>query len=266
MLVGSLCLHVWQRLLTSEALQAPPGKSVFSLENLIDNTKIVAHSIFQLDLPFNPVATLLILPVAGLALFHPRFAKHRRVSILLTIGVGGSTLFTLSSLSGLYNTPTNTRYFFPMAIGGLVLIPLFAVLHFKVKSAYLLIIAFVNWAAFGLDASHYTFLNTLTLVRDIRFLNHFVKDQKSKRILIVYDRPVQFTALGYGAITLNRAQTEFSSIQQELRNRLYDHVFVFEESTYSDQKRRWSADEKLFTPITHYQQFGNHVMYISELK
>ncbi len=266
LLVGSLCLHVWQRILTADALQSPPGKSVFSIENLIDNTKTLVSSIFVIDLPFNPVFTLLSVPVAAIAVFHPRFVKYRKTAWFLILGIGFSTLFTLSSLSGIYNTPTNTRYFFPLAMGGLILIPLLALIHFKPRPGLMLAFAFANWAAFGLDASHYAFLNTLTLVRDVRYINHFVKEQHTKRMLIVYDRPVQITALGYGAMTLKRAQDEFKSISQELHNGLYDHVYIFEESTYATEKQRWTADEKLFKPVTFYQQFSNHVMYVSELR
>jgi hypothetical protein len=109
-------------------------------------------------------------------------------------------------------------------------------------------------------------INTLTLNRDLHRLFEFIENQHTKRILIIYDRPVEFVALGYGAYSVAKGKAEIKDISEKLNNGLYDAVYYFEESTFSERKNAWGTNSGLFTELSYYQQFGDHVMTVYQLK
>ena len=265
LIFGSISLHLWQRILTPSMLKQPGTQALFSIGNLIENLKNMAGSLIQDNVPFNPVFTILFFPAALVLLIHPQFLKIRSTSILLLLSIIIPTLFNLTALGGIYSHPASMRYYFPLAIGSSLLVPWVFSKLFNFKINHLAILAGTNWILFSISPTHYDYINTLELNRDLHQLYDFVEKQNSKRILVIYDRPVQLTSIGYGGITFERAKRELRSIHEELNNGLYDHVFAFESSTYTLQETRWTVPEHGFKEIRHFQQHGDSVMFISEL-
>jgi hypothetical protein len=137
-----------------------------------------------------------------------------------------------------------------------------------IKPAHLATLSFalmVCYLPVGIDD---TFSNTLLLNRDVKYLERFAREHdenQAHRILFIYERPVQFTALGYGALSLEHAKPRLEELQKEKQRGLYDHVYLFEATHYGDEDKTWGVTSKAFKYLQRYQQAGNGVMQVYEM-
>jgi hypothetical protein len=77
----------------------------------------------------------------------------------------------------------------------------------------------------------------LILTRETHFLRTWMHDRKdATSSLIVYDRPGQFTAFGFGAVDYDYFRAHTTSIQQNLRDGLYPEIYILQHRSLNDGK------------------------------
>ena len=263
--VATLSLHIWQRALTPNSFENAPDEAAFSLQHILQHLGVMVKGIFKFNLPYNSIATFTMIGAGIACIFYKKFRFGLAETWFCIIPLIIQMLIVLSHHAGVYDHPTQIRLFIPFAIATSLFAFTAIARYFPKAKGQLLLYSLISLVLFAPQAINTDFVNTLTLNRDIHFLVDFIEQKHTKRILIIYDRPVQFTSLGLGAMTIGTAKQDPKNIQDELKNGLYDHVYLFEETTYGEQDKTWGNSSTLFTKLAHYQQFGDHLMIIFEM-
>lgn len=236
---------VLQRILMLNNNENPAGVALFSLGHFIEHLKtfITTQFDFSFYLPYANLLNLISLPCIGWLVY--RMIRYRGVIPSSTFHF--IMLFALSVLANLAvifcfyfgkNThPVSARYFILIALV-FSLAPLWLKkLHpTLLRSEILLIFSLGFFFLYHPVAIEDRFTNTLTLNREYREARAFVNTLDDKRILVVYHRPGQFTALDFGAVNFSYANTNSGSLLGRLDRGLFSNIIVMQRIQYSDKK------------------------------
>ncbi len=257
---AGVAMALWQRLLTQGHFENPEGVAPFGIDHLISHGSDMITHLTQFGLAYNPFLMCTgILAVIWFAI------KGDFKTLLWTVPVCAQIALGLSHHAGVYQHPAQVRFFIPFAILCSILSAKFLFdlkfLDLRVKGliASLMLVFSVS------VASNPEFLNSLILNRDIHYLMELIKNYNQNRTLVVYGRPVQFTALGYGAITPERAYRERDELTLNLRRGLFDHILLFDSVNYGEEGRQFGFDRNQLKQVAMFQQDGGTHMYIWEL-
>ena len=234
-------MTIWQRVLSVGTYENPAGQGIFSLANCWRHLKDVlgAQTNIELYLPYatvwlwvGVVATVVGIP--WLFLSKKRWALVRpRLLLLFILGCMATSFVIVNAhFIGSYTHPVSARLFLPIILF-LTLMPVFLLRFFPGFPRVILV-----WVAFGIFTSYHSvtmenrFINTLTIIRRTKFVHQELKKIGHNNILVIADRPGQYTVMNYGAVNFQHARANSELLIKELRRRLYRDIIVVQEISY----------------------------------
>lgn len=234
-----------QRYLTQGQYENPEGGPPLAVRYLWKFLPKLLHS--QFDFHFNyPYATgffCFSLAVGGYALAQNYFCQNTPQSLaawqrkwlwLAGICFGALNLIYLAHHFGDASHPSQARFFLLWAMSW-ALLPALRALHTKCLSPrFLLFAGFASFCVYHPLAMQNDFLKKLTLPRETRYyLEYLERTQPDRRILVVYDRPGQLIAEGFGAVDFTYYRANTATLNSELKNGLYRDIITMQHIKYA---------------------------------
>lgn len=232
-----------QRKLTPNTFENPPGVPPFSaghfLKHLRDLVQGMIH--FQPDFPypsllnllaFAMIVAILLRAFMRLRLFHSRVSREWTLILTGTVTLG--LAIVLSHHFGYFPHPTQARLFL-VFLSALALIPLAFHLHFPalLNQRRLLGIAAGSFLLYHPVAIQARFPNALTIVRETEEVYRFLKTE-SASILLVIERPGQFTVANRGAVGFDYATRNEAALLADLQRGVFSDIVVVQKIRYAD--------------------------------
>ena len=234
--------YIWGRILRSDAYQNPEDVPLFSAVSFVKNIKIYFSNLVDLNyyLPYAgilSIISLLIFAYLAVALWQKRnqLQKQQKYFLLVLLAsVLAGTCIYFAHFFGDCTHPSSARFFITLSIV-LALGPI-ALKIYKpqfMSGATLLITAVVFFLFYHPIAVEGRFINSLKGNRTTYHCIDFLSKIGDKNVLVIAERPGQFTALGYGAINFSYANKNSEQILKEAARHLFSKVIVFQEIEYT---------------------------------
>ena len=232
-----------QRKLTPNTFENPPNVPPFSFDHfkkhLGDLTDGMIH--LQPDYPYpgylNWLAVLMLIWIA-VRVFPKRkdfLNSNQQWFTAMVMGLMMTSLgIVLSHHFGVFPHPTQARLFL-VFLTFLALIPVAFRFLFPrlLTDRKLFAIAAVSFALYHPVATQGRFTNALTIIRETNDLYHFLENEvKDQKILIIVDRPGQYTVANTGAVGFGYANANQESLMGDLNRGLYNDIWVFQKHSY----------------------------------
>ncbi len=236
--------YIWQRLLRPDAYQNPPEVPIFSFGTMIKNTGVFFKNLVDFNhyLPYAGFITL-----ASLIIFIYLTAEIYRKKVdlknngyflfVLIAAVFAIALIYFSHFFGDYTHPSSARLFITLSIVfalGPVALKIFK--PQMLSGTTLLIISMVCFLYYHPIAVEGRFVNSLKGNRTTGHCIDFLNKVNDRNILIITERPGQYTSLGYGAINFAYANKNEKQILKEGYRHLSSKIVVFQEIEYEGEK------------------------------
>ncbi len=242
-----------QRKLTPNTFENPPGVPPFSFNHFTKHAALLMESTFKFK-PDYPYPSYLIWLSIGMILYLGYWAipKIRRYmdkdqmifgsAILALIAV--SLAIVLSHHFGVYPHPTQARLFL-VYLSFMAMIPVVFRQFFPdlLTEKKLFAIAALSFALYHPIATEGRFTNALTIVRETDDLYRFIKKLDDPKILLIVDRPGQYTVANVGAVGFGYANSHREQLLSDLKRGLMSDLWVFQKHSY--QTGRPVADQIL---------------------
>lgn len=234
-----------QRYLQKGNYQNDPGVAPFGVEHFLKNTVQLFKSFwgFNTFFPYNSLLAWISLAmlIAACVLFVKRkIVPSEKTRLFLYVAaavIAASMLITLSFYFGRSEHPSSARYFvfFSLLIAAG---PVYFHRHFPsfFGEKALLLVALISFFLCQPNAVEARFTNTLYLGREFLYELKFVGNPEENRYLMINDRPGQFTALGYGAVDFNYANSRANEVINGINRHLYLKAYVFQKINYSSRQ------------------------------
>ncbi len=273
-----LCLpYIWQRLLRPDAYQNPPEVSLFSFGSMIKNTEVFFKNLVDFNhyLPyagFITTASIIIFIYLIVEILRKKvdLKNNGYFLFVLIAAVFAIALIYLSHFFGDYTHPSSARLFITLSIVfalGPVALKIFK--PQMLSGTTLLIISVVCFLYYHPIAIEGRFINSLKGNRTTEHCINFLSKVNDRNILIIAERPGQFTAMGFGAINFAYANKSEKQILKEGYRHLSSKIIVFQEIEYDSQKPTketdLNSDFKLNT-LYEVQITATEFLRISEVK
>ena len=107
-------------------------------------------------------------------------------------------------------------------------------------------------------------MNTLTRKRELDKIYKFLAKYETKNIMVIYDLPVQMTAMNYGSINHRYAKQKWKYVYKNFKDGLFEHLFIIEKHALNKKRRSWYDNKLLLKPIYKFQKDGRNNVVISE--
>ncbi len=243
----ALLLIWWQRFAMKDLMWVDKINKTFSLNNLPQNISAFSASLFNYHF-FFPHATIVNL-FAVLSIFYfvylyisGRLPKEKRAKDFLTIfilSVFVYWIFLVLFIAGEAVHPSTSRYFmiFFILFSVIAAVALSRIKIFKGNPIYALIMALAVFLLYHPVSVEDRYSRAQVTPREFRAFTEFLDNQakKEKNILVIVDRPNQYTAFNYGAVGFNYANND-KGLPLEYNNHLYSDIFVMQKIDYSTQQ------------------------------
>ena len=252
------------------------GVAPFSVVNLVKNT--VSFFLLQFDASFfYPYAQLTDLAglVSAAGLFRRFFSRGGKESgdrLLLGISAGGLALYWLVTCLYYFGDPAHqasARLFLPAALTlSLLAAGLLARLSGG-RALPALLPAAALFLLYAPEAAENRFYNNLFLGREYRHEAAFLERLGDRHLLVISDRPGQFTVLDYGAVDFSYARRAYAELAEERSRHLYGRVIVFQEIEYASGLPTAATElpaEYRLEPLLERQNTADSFLRISEVK
>ncbi len=232
----------FQRRLTPNTFENPPGVPPFSIHHFFDHFKVLALGIFnpRPEYPFPSylnwlaIAMLLIVAIKITPKIRQNLKPHQIYFSGILIGlVSLSLIIVLSHHFGIYSHPTQARLFL-VFLSFLAMTPVIFRYFFPqtLSEKKLFAIAAVSYLLYHPVSTEKRFTNTLTIIRETESLYQFLDEQKDRKILLIAERPGQYTVANIGAVGFNYANTNHDSLLRDLNRGLMNTIWVFQKHLY----------------------------------
>lgn len=274
----------WQFVVTfGKANESTDQGEMFTIQYFVQHFITFVKSQFRFDF-FLPYANLVtIAAVLGLLfaiylwrsmkvemndLFLNSYVKQLLAIFMVILGL--STTIFFSHYAGNYDHPAQARYFIILSMF-FAFIPIFIKIAFPklISGILLLLLSLTAFAMYHPVAVEGKFINTLSLIREYKYTTQYVRDLELKDVLVITNRPGQFTALDYGSVNFDNANKNSKSILNELKRRLFQEIIVIQKMNYSnnqpDKEYELSEDYKLETQ-REIQNTATEYIRISKVK
>ena len=273
-----LCLpYIWQRLLRPDAYQNQPEIPLFSFGSMIKNTELFFKNLIDFNhyLPyagFITIASIIIFIYLIVEILRKKvdLKNNGYFLFVLIAAVLAIALIYFSHFFGDYTHPSSARLFITLSIVfafGPVALKIFK--PQMLSGTALLIISMVCFLYYHPIAVEGRFINSLKGNRTTEHCINFLNKVNDRNILIIAERPGQFTALGYGAINFAYANKNEKQILKECYRHLSSKIVVLQEIEYGSQKPTketdLNSDFKLNT-LYEIQISATEFLRISEVK
>jgi hypothetical protein len=268
-----------QRKLTPNTYENPPGVPPFSVDHFLKHAGILIDSMIHLkpEYPYpgylNWLAVLMLGILAAIA--GPRLKKTLgidgfRFTLLLLICVALSLLIVLSHHFGIFPHPTQARLFL-IFLSFLALMPLTLRYFYPnlLTEKRLFAIAAVSFALYHPVATQARFTHSLTIIRETDEIYRFIEAQNDPRLMIIAERPGQFTVMDHGAIGFGFANANRDSLIGDLNRGLVSNIWVFQKHLY--ETGRPISDQNLdaaytLEPVRDFMVTATEFIRISRVK
>ena len=266
----SLGLHLWQRFLTIAEFQRFYRGPTLSLGFFPENINALFNSFTNTELLNNNIlvfigSVCLLLSVFIGILFYK--LKERWTILIISIPFFIQTFIILIHYGSLIYFPTQTRYFLPLFVfSSFAGTYLFYRLRLFIPPLLAVTLSFFMALFFLPKAAEGRVMNSLILNRDLKILKNLFAEQSSKRFVVVYERPVEFTAFGIGAISPDTAHHLIEQLQLDLKTGLFDSIFFVEFAKFGDENKTWASTIPQTKVVKIYRQVDDTVGVIRELK
>jgi hypothetical protein len=235
-----------QRKLTPNTFENPPGVPPFSIDHFTKHLKILGESMVfvQPDYPYpsylNWVAIILLL----ILLFKvvPNYKKYLNqsqaiLSLLLFSSILLSLTIVLFHHFGVFPHPTQARLFMIFLVF-LAMIPVLFRYFFPtvLTEKSLFALAVVSFALYHPVATQGRFTNSLTIIRETEDIYRFLDKINDPKIMIIIDRPGQYTVANYGAVGIGFANGNKGSLLNDLSRGLFSDMWVFQKYSFETGK------------------------------
>jgi hypothetical protein len=242
--------QVLQRILSVGTYENPSDRGVFSFISLKEHLSLMTKSLVSFDslLPYNNILNFLSLFfIIGIVCYIFKTRKvnskeHAFTLFLIIIGIINTLLF-LSHHAGLYDHPTQARFFFYFCLlSGFSFVYIYKKVSLKNKQDLLLLSSFFFFLLYFSNSIEGRFMNKLVINRDLRFIYNFIDKQEEKNNLYIYDRPGQITALNKGAVNFQYAKENWSEIKENYKSRLFSNVYIISKERYTSKIKPFFND------------------------
>ncbi len=264
---------IWQFILCKYGHENPPEVPLFSLlhakENLLDLVK--SQLDFGLSYPYANVLTpFALVSIFCLALYRRFFPIETRPFLLLFfVCLFVNFAIVVFHYNSLATMPHSARHFL-LIFSGIAICPLFLIKKFPgwIPGRTCLVFSIVIFLLYHPIAIENSFMNSLILNRDTKFCMDFLNSLKRRNLLVISDRPGQYTSLNFGAVDFSYANQNTDSLLSDLRRNLYSSIFVFQLIRYDS---RSPADpyhlNKAFhlNPLHEIQSTGSEFLRVSSV-
>lgn len=235
-----------QRKLTPNTFENPPGVPPFAFDHFTKHTALLLESTFQFK-PDYPYPSYLIWLSIGMILYIgykaiPKIRRHLDqdqmlfgASILVLTAV--SLTIVLSHHFGVYPHPTQARLFL-VYLSFMAMIPVVFRQFFPeiLTEKRLFAVAALSFALYHPIATEGRFTNALTIIRETDDLYRFVKKLDDPKILIIVDRPGQYTVANIGAVGFGYANAHQEQLLSDLKRGLMSDLWVFQKHSFQNGK------------------------------
>ncbi len=241
----------WQKALVKDAFEQAPGEIAFSISNFLKNNIDFFKTLFHFD-ALLPYATLInIAGLTGLGYFlllaflsppaWKNFIKQKnRGALLLIAAVNVLICWTVitSYYRGIPSHPSDARYFVFFAALSSILAMFFikTIKIFDQKPSYFFMVCILMFILYHPSTIEGRFTNTQILPRKYNYVVEYLKKNASKNILVIVDRPGQYMVHEYGAMSFPTARRMKGLLLQNLRQHLYEGIYVVQEIDYLTQQ------------------------------
>lgn len=264
---------IWQRLLTIKSIGSSSG-ATFSIRHLAGHAQAFFKSLldFGFYLPFPNLliwASLLIYAFLLFWLIKNRGSltvRRKKFAVIFAVLFLLNFSFYLSYFWGRYDHPATARLFLFVSLI-LALGPVW--LRF-VKPAWLpgplLLISGLLFVVYYPVAINSAFTDTLTLNRLTGQAIHYLAPYDRQDVMVVTERPGQYVAMGYGAVSFAYARKP--AFRHAVKRHLYPHVIVLQKIRYQDNLPAFQnrvADRFSLVKKKEVQISGRYFLRISEL-
>jgi len=199
----------------------------FGLEFVIPNFKFLLNTLVDYHrlLPYSTVLNdiaLACLPFVFLGVIKlaaPAARQFLAIALVVVLAILG---VYMSYYFGNCKHPSSARFFVFLAIIAAMLPVAFCYFYPRIMNQYVLLtLAIVSAAIYHPIAAENRFTQTQTLMREVAEEYSYLEKLTNKNFLIITERPVNFTALGYGAVDFVYANKHHDEIMAEFHNHLY---------------------------------------------
>jgi len=235
--------YLWQRILRPDVYQNPADTPLFSVNALTKNIAIFFTNLidFKYFLPYAGFVSIASILIFAYLIIEILRRKIRLVNyqyyflFVLAMSILASTGIYFCHFFGDCTHPSSARFFITLSII-LALGPV-ALKIFKpdtMSGKTILIISIICFLYYHPIAVEGRFINTLAGNRTTYHCMNWLSKINDKNILIISERPGQFTAMGYGAINFAYANKNNIQILKEAKRHLFSKIIVFQEIKYND--------------------------------
>jgi len=229
---------IWQRLLSQGTYENPPEVPLFALQSFIKHGKIFIQNYLnlQMDLPYaglmNLVAVLMLGYLAKQILTKKITLKpyQKYFGFTLGISIAAFLVIVLSHHFGRFDRPTQARLFLNFSLFcALTPLLLRALWPDWMSGKKLLMAAIVVFLFYHPIAARHDFINSLIITRIHQNSQTFLEDLNDPNVLIITAYSGHFTALSYGAVKFEYANSHREELLAALQKHRYSKIIVIQE-------------------------------------
>lgn len=268
---------VWQRFCLTINYENKSSEAVFSAANFLKNAGTFLKMQVVPDF-FYPYAVPV--GIAGLAAgcyylygmcFHnrPEAREDRTLARISVFVLAVYGLLTFSYYSGNASLQASARLLLPALLALSLLAAWLLAKLFGGRPVPLVLAATAVFLVYAPLAAENRFYNCLFQGREYRHERRFLKELGDNNILVIAERPGQFTVLDYGAVDFAYARANSKQLLNELSRHLYSKMIVFQEIEYLDGKPAGASalgPEYALVTLEERQNTSDSFIRISEVR
>jgi len=233
--------YIWQRMLKPDSHEPYTDVPLFSVTSLTANTEAILKNLidFRYFLPyagFLSIVSILILIYLTVEILRKKIPLENNAkyfTIVLSVSFLVSTLIYLSYFFGYYTHPSSARFFITFSVVlALVPVALRVLKPAAISGPAMLMVATVFFLLYHPIAVEGRFVNTLTLNRRTEHCIDFLSKLNDRNIMVIVERPGQYTALGYGTVDFTYANNNRKPLLNQLDRHLFSKMIVFQQIEY----------------------------------
>jgi len=275
---------IWQRILLASVsdpnLTGGSWIKAFRFENVQHNIVLFFKYIFDVSgqLGFAGVINIvgiLALILLGIQLLIGQINLLKNGLVLLLCSLSCLIVFFLILMfyqGGINDHPLNGRLYIPILIT-FSIAPVFFLANIiknGQKSAWVVLVcSLAVFAYYHPIAVEDRLTNNLTIIREYRFVDDFLKKNADRNTLIICGRPGQLIVSNYGAISYSTANRQVNTILGQLNNHLFSKIFVVQSIAYGNLT---PLNDNIISPLYHLESLdelqisGSYFFRISRVK
>ena len=246
---------IWQRLLSQGTYENPPNVSLFALQSFIKHAKIFIQNFLnlQMDLPYAGLLNLFAVIMLGYLAKQILTKKidfksyQKYFGFILGISMAAFLVIVLSHHFGRFDRPTQARLFLNFSLFcALTPLLLKALSPNWLSGKKLLAVAIIVFLFYHPIAARHDFINSLIITRIHQSSQQFLKDLNERNVLVITTYSGHFTALSYGAVKFEYANSHREELLAELQKHRYSNIIVIQE--IADRNKRPRKKSQLLDP------------------